>query len=413
MQICFLILFNISLANAEVISVNSDNLKELLENRNQNFTAQKLEIQSIEKRQGFLTRSFLPSLELSGANETFKMGREPEKSQPIYGAELKINLYNGGQDQLESNARKLELSQKKSESLRKNSDFLLYARQIYWNLLYNQDIMNLLKSAIENNEQNLKLASRRIQSGVATQTDRFEFEMKITDLNQELKEAQVNHQLLMREMNLLLNLKPNESFQIPKQLQHQHDFEKLLEHNEKDHEFLYQETQLEAEVSKLRAKKESRAYWPKIDAFAAYHQNNEREEEFRNERDRTESVLGLRMTISLSQGLESQNQAASQRLQAQALESRAQYKKREVEIHIDNELSELELKHDQIHAAEENINRAEKYYNLTKSEYSRGVKNSPDVLGASEKLFDTKRKHLEIVRDFQIAKSHVLSKIGR
>lgn len=407
-----LFLFSIS-SMASVIQINPENLKSLLESRNQIFAAHQLEIQASKNRQGSLTRSFLPSLELYGAEENFKLGRGQEKSQPLYGAELKLNLFNGGQDLLESQARKLEFSQKNSELIRMSSDLLLQARQIYWNLLYNQEVVDLIKSAINNNQQNLKLAERRIQSGVATQTDRFEFEMKITDLEQELKETELTSQVLNKEMSLILNLKTDEKIQLPNQMEHQHDFEKLLTHNEKDHDFLYQEVQLQSEVVRLRAQKESRAYWPKIDAYAAYQQLNEREEEFANAKDRTESVLGIRMTISLSRGLESESQAASQKLQAQALQKLADFKKREVEIHIDNEMAELQLKHDQIHAAEENSKRSEKYYNLTKSEYNRGVKNSPDVLGASEKLFSSKRKHLEIVRDFQIAKSHVLSKIGR
>jgi hypothetical protein len=41
------------------------------------------------------------------------------------------------------------------------------------------------------------------------------------------------------------------------------------------------------------------------------------------------------------------------------------------------------------------------------------VKNSPDVLGAADKLFDMQHKRLEIIRDFQVAKGHVLAKIGR
>lgn len=407
-----LFIFSNSL-QASTLQISPENLKSLLENRNQNFAAHQLEILASKKRQGSLTRSFLPSLELYGANESFKQGRTQEKNQPLYGAELNLNLFNGGQDLLESQARKLELSQKKSESDRLSSDLLLQARQIYWNLLYTQEVITLIKSAISNNQQNLKLAERRIQSGVATQTDRFEFEMKLTDLEQELKEVELTYQILSQEMSLILNLDSGEKIQLPQQMVHEHDFEKMLAHGEKDHEFLYQEVQLQAEVVKLRAQKESRAYWPKFDVYAAYHQFNERDEEFPNAKDRTESVLGLRMTISLSQGLESENQAASQKLHAQALEKQADYKKREVEFHIKNEMSELELKHDQIHAAEENSKRAEKYYNLTKSEYSRGVKNSPDVLGASEKLFSSKRKQLEIIRDFQVAKSHVLSKIGR
>ncbi len=401
-------------AQAASLSVNHDNIKSLLESRNQNLAALRLELKAVQNQQGSFARSFLPSLEMYTAEETFKVGREEQLRQPEYGAELRINLFNGGRDYLESQARDLDTAQKKSESERIFSETLLLARTHYWNLLYTQELLKQIQLTLDTTEQNLKLATKRIQSGVATQTDRFEFEMKTTDLNQELKELQLSYQMQLKELGLLLNLQRGETLQLPAKIEHLHDFENLLSHNEKDHDFLFQEIQHQAKASDLRAKKESRAFWPKVEAYAAYNQFNQREEiEFLNSKDRTESVIGLKMTISLSQGLESERQAASEKLKAQALKLYAENKKQEVEIHIENEMDELRLKHEQIHAAEENSLRAEKYYILTKSEYSRGVKNSPDVLGATEKLFETKKKHLEIIRDFQIAKSHVLSKMGK
>jgi outer membrane protein TolC len=106
-------------------------------------------------------------------------------------------------------------------------------------------------------------------------------------------------------------------------------------------------------------------------------------------------------------------EAAALAKEASADKKRADLKRREAEAHLESELGELRLLHDQIHSAEENVVRAERYYKLTQSEYGRGVKNSPDVLGASEKLFENKLKRLEIIKDFQIAKSHVLAKIGK
>ncbi|OYZ13487.1 MAG: hypothetical protein B7Y39_17580, partial [Bdellovibrio sp. 28-41-41] len=81
--------------------------------------------------------------------------------------------------------------------------------------------------------------------------------------------------------------------------------------------------------------------------------------------------------------------------------------------HIENEVAELKLLHSQVHDAEENIVRAEKYYKLTQSEYARGVKNSPDMLSASEKIFEVKNKRLEILKDFNLKQAHVLAKINR
>ena len=99
--------------------------------------------------------------------------------------------------------------------------------------------------------------------------------------------------------------------------------------------------------------------------------------------------------------------------EAGAAQVQTELAKREIEAHLETEMAGVSFLHDQFHAAEENITRATKYHELTKSEYARGVKNSPDMLGAAEKLFEMRHKRLEIIRDYQIAKGHILSKTGR
>ena len=76
-------------------------------------------------------------------------------------------------------------------------------------------------------------------------------------------------------------------------------------------------------------------------------------------------------------------------------------------------MNELTFLHSQVHAAEENVKRATRYYALTQNEYSCGVKNSPDVVGASDRLLENQLMELRLLRDFQISRSHVLSKLGR
>jgi outer membrane protein TolC len=110
---------------------------------------------------------------------------------------------------------------------------------------------------------------------------------------------------------------------------------------------------------------------------------------------------------------ESNRESKALKQEALGLAKISEQQKYEIHVHVENEMSELDLLHSQVHLAEENIKLAEKYYKLTESEYSRGVKNSPDVLGASNRLLEIKDKQLQIVRDFQISKAHILSKIGK
>ncbi|MBV2169959.1 MAG: TolC family protein [Bdellovibrio sp.] len=398
---------------AEPVSITSEALRSLLDAKNIRVSSAKLSQEAAQEREGSLGRSFLPSLELHGAQESFKVGNEEQKSQPTYGAEIKANLYNGGKDQIESDIRRLETTKRSSQSKKILAEELEKARTTYWELRYLQEKMLLLKDTLAVNQQNLNAALRRIKSGVATDSDRFEFEMKDVDLKRELAELEVQIQNNTRILTLLLGLSEGTVLSFPEKLSHDHDYEVSLKYTDKDHEFQYKETQIQAEQDTLAAKSQHREWWPKLDAYASYNQFNEREEDRIDASDRTESVVGLRLSISLPNGFESRREAAAKLKESQASQALSIFAKQEIEANLKGEIAELRVMHDQAHEAEENILRSERYYKLTQSEYARGVKNSPDVLGASEKLFDMKNKRLEILKKFQVAKAHVLLKIGK
>lgn len=407
-----LILFLVSSASLAE-EIHEDNLKTLLESRNARVAAAKMDIEAAAEREGSFARSFLPEIEVYGQQESFKKGRQDSKSQPAYGAQASLNLFNGGRDSLQSQVRSLETAKRSFQFRRIQSEELEKVRTLYWNILYTQARLELMHEMSRVNGQNLRAAQRRIASGVATESDRVEFEMKSVELTQEEAETTLKLSTYRRELALALGFDNADSLSFPQKIEHEHDFEPSLQHAAADHEFLYKEHELQSEASSLESRSRGRSWSPRLDAFAAYNQYNQREEDFPDAADRTESTVGLRVTLSLGGAFESGREARSLRKTAMSARTLAELQKKEVEIHISNEMAELKLLHDQVHAAEENNKRADTYYRMTQSEYARGVKNSPDVLGASEKLFATKNRHLEIIRDFQIAKAHVLSKIGK
>ena len=406
-------IFASSLVTASPLQVKFENLNEMLLKGNAQVSASNSLMKAAENRKGSLPRSFFPSLEVYSASETFKIGESSAKSQPEYGAELQMNLYNGGKDSLESKKRELNFQKLIYQNQRVTSEELLKARILYWEILYNQDLLKLTQEMKEISAQNAKQALRRIQSGVATNSDRFEFEMQGVEINQDLLETELRLYRLKKEFKVLMNLDLKTELLFPENKGHDHDLSDLKKHSVQDHEFLFKEAELESQNKRITSTILKRDLWPSVKAYAAYNQFNEREEELPRARDRVESVVGLKMTISLPSLLESRSEARALENEASAYQALAEDQKRSLEVHFDNEIKELELLHSQVHEAEENILRSEKYYKLTQSEYSRGAKNSPDVLGASEKFFEVKNKHLKILKEFQISKSHVLSKVGR
>lgn len=405
-----LALFGVSLQAAEI---NADNLKTLLEDKSARLNAASLEIEAAKAYQGSLGRSFLPDIEIYGQQDSFKKGRLDQKTQPAYGAQATLNLFNGGRDLLLSDQYDLQVQQKSYQFKRVHAEELEKARTLYWNILYAQQRINLLESAQQVNTQNLKAADRRINSGVATDSDRVLFQMKAIELEQDLARAKVQLTSDRRNLAILLGFESDADVSFPQAFQHDHDYEKVLEYADVDHEFLYKENQVLAETKVLEAKRQGRSWVPRLDAYAAYNQFNQRDEDPVDAKDRTESVVGVKLTLSLQGVFNSQREARFLRQEALSANIIADLQRKEVGNHIANEVASLKVLHDQLHEAEQNISRAEKYYKLSQSEYTRGVKNSPDILGASEKLYEIRNRHLEIIRDFQVAKYQILSKIGK
>lgn len=401
---------------AENMTVTSQNIKGLLETKNAKVLAARLETEAAEKREGSLMRSFLPSVEFYGGQESFKTGPLTQRSQPIYGAETKINLYNGGRDKIENDVRSLETRRRAFQAQRITSEELEKARSLYWQIIYLQERLSLLKSTLGVNKQNLSTAQKRIKSGVATDSDRFEFEMKEVDLKRELAQGEVELASHIRLLRILLGLDEGSQLSFNEPLAHDHQYESALGHSMQQHAFLYKELAIQAEQNSLSAKGHQRTWWPKVDVFASYNQYNQRIESAgpdSSEEMRQEATLGLRLSMSLPTELESSREASALLKEAMASRAISNFQRQEVESHIQGEMAELKLLHDQVHEAEQNITRAEQYYKMTQSEYFRGVKNSPDVLSASEKLFEMRHKRLEIIKNFQIAKAHILSKMGQ
>lgn len=400
-------------ATAGAVPVSSDQLKSMLEARSAKVNASKIEAEAAAEREGFFARSFMPSIEAQVAQENFKKGRGENKTQPAYGIEARLNLFNGGRDRLRGEIRQLRAREKTFGSQRTLAEELEKTRPVYWNLLFLRDKIELLKETLQVNKSSLNSALRRIKNGVATDSDRFEFEMRAVDVERELAQAEVQFKSETRLLALLLGLPLETKFELGETWSHDHDLTALLKHDHADHEFLIKESELQAEQMRLSAKEAGRVWWPKLDAFAAYNQFTERVEEFPDAEDRKESVLGLRLSMHLPEGLESSRESAALAREAEAQRLRASFQRQEIDNHLNTEMDELKVLHDQVHASEDNVERAERYNRLTQSEYMRGVKNSPDVLGASEKLYGMKFKRLEILRDFQVAKSHLLSKMGK
>lgn len=398
-----------SLAAGEEV-VTAAKLKHLLEQKNAVVAASRLEVSAASQREGALSRSFVPSVELYGGQENSKIGSEKWRSNSVYGVEANLNLYNGGRDEIRSKISSLEASRKSAQLKRVTAEELDNARVLYWRVISLKEEIALLKTTIEANNQNLSAAQKRVRSGVAANSDLFEFEMKAADLKRDLSKVDLSLKEHTDLLRLTLGFDESVTLAFPESLNHEHDEDAGLTPSEKQYDFLFKEQELLSQQFSHSASAHRRAWWPRLDAFASISKVSAHKAV--NAAETNQALLGVKVTLNIPSGMESFREAQALDQDATAAKLVAEHKRREAAIHVKSELAQLKLLHDQVHETEQNIARAERYYKLTQSEYARGVKNSPDVLGASDKLFHARQSKLETIRDYQVAKSHLMSKLG-
>lgn len=397
---------------SQSVSLKATDIKALVESRNERVASKAHQVKAMEYRQGYLKRSFLPSLKLYGAQERFELGDNYKRTQPTYGAEVSVNLFNGFQDKLQDkviNKKKDRIGSEKRVTLYQE---IVKAKEIYWNIVFIDNALAVMDEVKAMNLNNLKSAQRRIRAGVAAPADRFEFEIKDIEIKRSIEQARVQKKILERELVSILGHDEGTVINLTDKLEHSDadNMESFGNHTELQHQFLAQPSLAAAEENELSAKIQSRSWWPKVDAYVARNEYNVRSGNVFNAQEGQETVFGVRLTMNLFDFTSGNREASALKAEAMGSKAEARYLVKQVENEAHSEIASLTYLHQQIHDAEENIKRAQGYFKATLSEYSRGVKNSPDVSGSVDKFFETKTKYYEILRDFYITRDHLKSK---
>jgi outer membrane protein len=400
-----------SIGSAVEISFESVR-KYVLENNDRVKVHRKL-AEAAKERQGHLLRSYLPRVKGHIGYEDFDVGTSISESQPFYGMEASINLFNGGRDLLEDEVRKLKFERREIESLVVVATEVVMAREIFWNLLHDRETLRLISEMQTINQANSIEARRRIRSGLATKSDQLEFTMKALSLKKEKLELESQLETSTRKLAILTGFNPDENIVLKGRLTHKDEWEQELKHSHEEHEFFVKPYELRRQEAEMISEKKARAWLPQLEAYAGWNQLNQRHEDPEESRERQESFMGVRVSMQLFDGLRSRSERRALLAEARAAQFKRDYKRKTNEVHIEKEFLELKTLHQMVHDADKNIGLARRYFVVTQSEYKRGAKNSLDMLGASEKLENATRHRNRLLRDFHIARSHVLAKVGK
>lgn len=397
---------------AEVTTLKYEELPARVSRDNARVQADRDRVLAAEAMTGHWGRSFLPELTALYGAEAFKLGRSSWDSQPYWSLGATLNLFRGGRDSLEERIREkgVELERAKRDATYWSE--LTRAREAYWRLVYLENLRRFNDEESELTRKNEQAALRRIRAGVATQTDRVEFEMHAVALKQDRARIESEVRQTLAELRTLLALPGDSDIRVEPDTTHIHDWEEILPEPAWPAQPELIQARVADEQQELQASLGKRALLPSLDLVGGWEQWSEREEAG-GALDRRQAFVGAQLSWSLGQAVEGQvaSRAAERRHSASHLDWA--YEFREKEESLEALRSQIGLLHDQIHDALKNVERMETYFKLTLGEYARGVKNSPDVLGATERLIEFKERHAALVRDFQVSKARLIGLTAR
>jgi outer membrane protein len=385
-----------------------EGMEELSKNlfeKNQEVISLQKNIESKEAASSAANSNYYPTLNAVvgyGQNKTDELPTV-QKGQFGY-LEGKFNLYKGHKDQavksqkdVDTQIAKLELESKKRELRLEMTDI---ASQMVF--LHKQQI--ILDEELKITQTQKQMASKKVAAGLTSTVDNLEFQLRENEIQIEQKQIDQQHEeahqrfmklygediadtgigrLDFSDITLIENLIKTTN---PLKIEDTVDYQKakLVE----DH--------LELEKKEIKSE-----FLPSVDFTYSVGRLTPSED---SSVKYNENKYALQVTVPLFSGYDTYHKTKAAALSLQAAERSKNQKKNDllsdfntVKIKI-SELVQL------FQINEIKLVTSQSYFDMTLSEYRRGVKNSPDLVSATERLFSTKKKKLEILKELEILK---------
>lgn len=392
-----------TLSGASTLALNENSIKDYL-TQNPELSAVKERLVAAEQLKGSLNRSFLPKVNLSYGRERYTTGPYYWVNQPFGGVEARLNVFNSGRDKIEDDRRNLEAQIAKIDLTMARALVSSEVRKSLSHFAYLEEIQDILRDALSLNETNLKNAQKRISAGLASRTDLLDFKQQNIKLELELESLEYEQGVVMRLINTLLGLDPKTIVSIQHENEHP-EHEKAPQTNlNSDQSLLIKKALLLSDVAMLNHEEAKKWWHPSMDLYSYALRFTQKEREYPEKGQRNDVAFGFKFNFPIFDGGEGLKMAQAQTSMAKAELARARAKQLEIERQTQDAMSKLKLAHTLIHGAEEGVEIMSEYRKGILLEYSKGVKNSPDVLQASERWIEAKTRFAEVKKNYQFAR---------
>lgn len=309
------------------------------------------------------------------------------------------NLYRGGQDWKEKGIAN-------QESRIADLDLEIISRKLhrelgeaYFEALLNTHFISVDSEKLQFLQNQRAMAQKKINAGLTSNVDAIELDLEESTLSAEIETHKTDLQISKDTINTLINSKETI------QLTTKEAFPRVSESDFASSDLVRNPTLLKQqaleESTQLRRKQTQNEYLPSIDVNAQYGRLVPK---YDDPLQATESRVSVLMTWTFFSGLETKFKSAA----AKEIEKAQGLEKNSTHLQLDTQVSSLRNKAKELlqlrTLLEKRQTLTQKYYDLTLSEYRRGIKNSSDLASATNSLFDNRTRLLEVQKELAVLK---------
>lgn len=344
-----------------------------------------------EKESKAASGAFLPSVSLNAGTGRDTTVRDDDRGTQAF-VEGKWNLYRGGRDAALKEKSKTVAGLEQINLDLKKREVLFKARELFVSLLAIKKSIEVLSREDELNKQQKGMAQKKVTAGLTSNVDEIEFDLRSDMITAESNRLLSEQEVRTAEMKALLDF--SEHFSIIGDLTVPQNRE--LKSVDLSRSPLVSSSEMELKMSEADKRIARSGFMPEINLSAAYgRQTLQQDEPIKN----NETTAILSVTLPIFTGFETMNlsKAQAERVSAKEKQLRqTQNNLRANEQSLKSRWKEVWTLYD---LNQKTLERAKKYYQLTLSEYRRGIKNSPDLVSATERLFEAEMKSLSLAKE--------------
>lgn len=379
---------------------NSQSLENKLFEKNQEYLSLQKQAAANEALLHSSYSGFYPTLNLVGGYGKNRTDDLPTAEKGAIGyAEGRFNLFRGFKDQVLGLRKKNQFEISKIEKEFKKNQLKYELTEAISTMIYLHQLGNILTEELKTTQLQKQMAGKKVSAGLTGSVDNLEFELKEDEITIEQNQLRQKHFEAHQNIIRLFgeDIADSELAQIG--FSPAENLLKVTTPVHPESTLQSQKSQLFQYESELDRKDFKSDFLPSLDftyGFGRITPSDDNPTQF------NESRYALLLTVPLFSGFESYYKLKAASLNNSAAEQLKN--QRQIEVGTSLKIlvnSSAELK-ELYEINEKRLTRSGRYFDLTLSEYRRGIKNSPDLVAATDRLFSAKKKKIEVLKELEL-----------